>query len=1568
MRRTWRNLILVPSFILLSALTAGQSGRADAQPWQPVYGPYGGSVAALALSPNYSIDHTVFAGLRGQGVYRTTDGGDSWQQISPSGWVVVALIISPAYATDQTVFVTVGLPTAGYDVYRSTDEGSSWQDVTPDWSVLPHAPGLAISSNFAADKTVYILAGSQTYLSNNGGDTFVQAGGWFETHEVVDLAFSPAYATDQTLFALVQDEGLLKSTDGGAIWNPTGLSGSLSTFAVSPDYANDQTLIAASRSNGLLYLSMDGGDTWTTPGVTLSLGGEHTLLFSPTFATDRIVLAASSADPGPYRSIDGGTIWSPVGWYDPDKSFLRGFVAGGVFALALAPHTAYDAAAFAGTSCGIYRSNNWGDNWYQDNDGLAHLTVRTLAVAPGEPSTLLAGTSFFEHLRVDTTTLVEYDGNLQLSIDGGQSWQDVSGRLDRVQSVGFSPGFATDRTAFAATGTVGQHGFYDGGVYRSTDGGQNWSEVLDGRAYMALALSPNLPTDRTLWVSAFTYSSALGLYVSTDGGDTWTSLASSVHAQALVPSPNYAVDQTLFAGTHDSGLQMSTDGGASWTGVLTSPVTALAVSPAYGASRTLYAGVQESPSTPGEIYCSTDGGETWQRLDTGIPVTWQGNPATVSVLTFASDGSVLVGISYGSEAGDGAVYRSVDGGETWQPLGSGLNASNVFALATLPGRSLSFYAGADGGLWHVEVPQDSGAEPGKWESHGPRGGKAQALAVSPDFVNDGVAFSGSWLSSGRGGESGLGILKSTDGGQTWQSSASGTEGISYGSAIHGYAFSPDFAADRIVFAATWGGLFKSTDGGENWKWLVRLYSGPPGSITAISVAPDYADSGHVLAGGGWGGLYQSWDGGVNWTANYDIAASAAVAHSPNFASDGIAFAAGGYDGLNKTSDGGMSWTQVLTPSVSALAVSPQFETDSTVFCGGDALYISSDGGTTWISTTVALDALYIKALAISPALASDQTLFAGTSSGLYQSSNGGFSWQPVVNYPGPAVQSLAISPGWPEHPLLLVGTTEGVYRTADGGATWTRSDGLATLSTSPLAHSPGVNLLLAGASNHGLYGSNDGGESWFPLGLQGGTWYYTISDVAISPAYAADQTIFAAWTSGVSIGGNIYRTTDGGATWERVYSTDYVGALAISPQYAADQTIYATGNSGRVLCSSDGGATWSPAGDWAPDVYGAATQVALPPNYPADSTVFAAGSQGFWRLSPGATTWEPVASGLDADVYVTSLAVSPNYAADETLLATASWYLEPGGNHYHGIFCTTDGGLNWELANTGLPNTTMRHVAFSPNYAADHTAYATSEDQLYRSSDGGASWTAVGVPPELPGLYDLIVNGRGDVHVASSLGVWRYTTSAWNALVNGNFEADSGWDLLQTPRPAGFSDRVAYTSKRSLRIGIDNGSNVYAYSSARQVVTVPADTISATLSFYVYPVSGNPAVASQRQVFRQNDTGSIQPASPVRIASGDAQYLLVLEPSGTAIWETLFWDLSNAQSWQHHTLDLTSYAGQTILLHFGVYNDGAGGRTGMYIDNASLVIERPAPAELTPRQYLPLILQDHARPALSTES
>lgn len=170
------------------------------------------------------------------------------------------------------------------------------------------------------------------------------------------------------------------------------------------------------------------------------------------------------------------------------------------------------------------------------------------------------------------------------------------------------------------------------------------------------------------------------------------------------------------------------------------------------------------------------------------------------------------------------------------------------------------------------------------------------------------------------------------------------------------------------------------------------------------------------------------------------------------------------------------------------------------------------------------------------------------------------------------------------------------------------------------------------------------------------------------------------------------------------------------------------------------------------------------------------------------------------------------------------------------------------------------------------------------------------------------------------------------AIVNGGFENNTGWDIPLTEYTAGYSTAQAHTGSRSMRTGIVNPlDNKFSYSSVRQRVSIPTGTTSAYLTFWIKPFSGGLAGLS---LPGQPMVGS--PLSETQMA-GDVQYVLVLDNNSNII-KTLIWQLSNNQIWTQYQFNLAAYAGQTIWLHFGTYNDGLDGVSSMYVDDVSLSI------------------------------
>jgi hypothetical protein len=179
-----------------------------------------------------------------------------------------------------------------------------------------------------------------------------------------------------------------------------------------------------------------------------------------------------------------------------------------------------------------------------------------------------------------------------------------------------------------------------------------------------------------------------------------------------------------------------------------------------------------------------------------------------------------------------------------------------------------------------------------------------------------------------------------------------------------------------------------------------------------------------------------------------------------------------------------------------------------------------------------------------------------------------------------------------------------------------------------------------------------------------------------------------------------------------------------------------------------------------------------------------------------------------------------------------------------------------------------------------------------------------------------------------------FSTSApcIEGIANGNFEYDGDWEIPVTEYPAAYTTAAAHRGNRSMRVGIvEPADNRYSYSSARQLVTIPADAASTTLRFWLYPMSG------------ESTANLIVPTHPLASTitkaglSDDSQYVLVLDKDDQWI-DTLVWQRTNDRQWMSYEFDLAGYAGHTIKLQFGAYNDGLSGVTGLYVDEVSLEI------------------------------
>ncbi len=325
--------------------------------------------------------------------------------------------------------------------------------------------------------------------------------------------------------------------------------------------------------------------------------------------------------------------------------------------------------------------------------------------------------------------------------------------------------------------------------------------------------------------------------------------------------------------------------------------------------------------------------------------------------------------------------------------------------------------------------------------------------------------------------------------------------------------------------------------------------------------------------------------------------------------------------------------------VSALIVSPTWRQDKTLFgIWGDEsltdecyvfgqtsglLHVSRDGGSTWARPRGGLQGgcEYMSAIAVSPAYASDQTLLAGiVGMGVFKSTDGGQLWQPSsAGLSSMGVEQILISPGFAHQPLVFARTrTGGLHRSRDGGRTWQALD----VDFHPVALSPEFDqdhtlMGTARADSEGrteLRISRDGGDNWEHLGdtPEG----VTFNLLSLAPLFDKWHVVF-----GYGSNGALYRSEDGGVSWQAVLRTEDTSftssQLVYAPDIEVNRPVFLLVTAmdgvdpatmrGTLYRSGDGGFSWETA--QLPEGI-SPSALAISPNFVQDGLLFIGTADG----------------------------------------------------------------------------------------------------------------------------------------------------------------------------------------------------------------------------------------------------------------------------------------------------------------------------------------------------------------------
>ena len=717
--------------------------------WNQVNGPFGGTITSIFKSSDgYWVTTTDNSGLSDSNLYLVDSKTFIWELKKTISGNMGGVVVN-ASNSNQIAFYTEATSNSDSGVFVSKDGGKTWDEAKIDGSQYS-----AITIGSQNTSTLYVAGrhfpngedcedeededdctpekNSAIFISNDFGTSWIKSSsipkGVFKEIELEEgqeleeedidkvrvLYVSPS--DDDHIFVGTSNL-LLKSNDRGSSWeslsdtfhrsdikglaihpnNPNIIYAriGLYTFSDCSDVDNDDPDYEESVSKYCpgIYKSTDGGESWKLLEEVTgdpSEGGVYINEYN-----DSEIYSVFGRET--FVSKDGG-ISSDV-FLDTKEHPIIPDV--GVEIITFGES---ESEVFMAGLQGVYRTYDNGKTWIETNTGFVGSEVVDLVTA-------LDGTMY-------ATT---YNLGIFKSIDGGKNWGFASFGIKSWYGMQLATHPEDADTVFTTT---------SGGVYKSTNAGESWrviggSDLCDDEDaggnchYHGIIIEKEAPFKVLVGSGGDQYSKEdVGLTGSEDNGESWRKsddgFVRDVHVSKLIIDPNnnnvfYATTQGATEYTDKvgdgAGVFKSNDRGNSWTqinnGLDSLETNILTVDP--NDSETLYLGTDDDG-----VYKSTDGGESWKKLNvSSIPKSFGVGDIIVDP---QNSNNIYIGtVDYFrlSESrgvlGDFGVYKSTDGGATWEEFNVGLNHLGVFSLE-LSEENRILYAGTRaGGVYWISL-------------------------------------------------------------------------------------------------------------------------------------------------------------------------------------------------------------------------------------------------------------------------------------------------------------------------------------------------------------------------------------------------------------------------------------------------------------------------------------------------------------------------------------------------------------------------------------------------------------------------------------------------------------------------------------------------------------------------------------------------------------------------------------------------------------------------------------------------------------------------------------------------
>ena len=656
-----------------------------------------------------------------------------------------------------------------------------------------------------------------------------------------------------------------------------------------------------------------------------------------------------------YATRDEG-VWIPKG---PTN------IGGRVTGIAIDPSNG-DIIYAGAADGGVLKSTDGGVNWTVLTDHFPTLSIGDVAIDPNNPSRVYAGLGE-ANLAGDN-----YDGDgLYRTTDGGATWVNIG--LSQTKRIGRVAVHPTDSDIIFVAGAGAQFSADSArGVYRTTDGGTTWANVLhisDSTSAIDLRINPIHPD--TVYAAM------------------WERLRSPTRRKA---------------GGQTSGIYRSTDMGESWTELTNglpsgTNVGRIGIAICGVSTNVLYATYTDSIGYLDAIYKTTDGGNSWAQTS-GQPSSWLYSSfgwyfGQIRVHPTNPDVAFVLGVP---------LYRTTNGGNSWSDV-SDIQHVDHHALEFDPNDLSHIVDGNDGGVYYSY----NGGTVWTKSYNLPI---TQFYAATIDELNPQRTY---------GGTQDNGTLRTMTGNlDDWERIYGGD----------GFYCIVDYTNANIIYAEyQWGNLAKSTNGGNSFYSATNGISS--GDRTNWSTPVIMDPNNHLVLYYGANRLYKTINGADYWNAisgdltngpgsgnlTYGTITTIAAAN----ADSNVVYV--GTDDANVwvTTDGGTNWTSINTglPDrwVTRVAVDPYDAAIAYVTFSGyrydsplPHVYRTTNYGVSWDGISSNLPEVPVNVIIVDPE--NTATLYAGTDYGVYYTTDTGGTWQPLgTNLPFSAVDDLVLHNG-----------------------------------------------------------------------------------------------------------------------------------------------------------------------------------------------------------------------------------------------------------------------------------------------------------------------------------------------------------------------------------------------------------------------------------------------------------------------------------------------------------------------------------------------------------------------------